>query len=304
MGVHVRDHETEIVDRLRRRFASRAPGIVVGIGDDTAVIRRDVSSYWLMTADMLVESVHFDKKERLSLVGYKALAVSVSDIAAMGGIPKYALLSVGLPRRRPARAARELTKGLARAARAFGVSVIGGDTVRSPSLVLDVTVLGVVERRRLVRRHGARDGDVLFVSGPLGGSRGGRHLSFVPRLKPARYLTRHFLVRSMMDISDGLVRDLGRMARASGLGAVLDEKDIPVHPSGRGLASALYDGEDFELLFSLAPRDAASLMRRVELKKTPVRFYPVGRMDRSFRGVWLNGVKGRRRLRPSGFSHF
>jgi len=305
MAQPARDRETVIVERLARRFKSRAPGVVVGIGDDAAVIRRDASSYWLLTADMLVESVHFAASESRQRIGYKAMAASVSDIAAMGGVPKYALISVGLPPRRAGRTAAALTQGILRAARMFDVAVIGGDTNRSPRLVVDVAMVGVVERRCLALRRGGRDQDVLFVSGRLGGSQGDRHLSFVPRLEAARYLVRHFKVNAMMDLSDGLAQDLGRMCRASRLGAVLEEEDIPLRRPARGIGSGLYDGEDFELLFSMSEKEAQRLQRQVLRKKTPLRFYPVGRLSRRIKGVWLSDKKGRRRRSGGGgFVHF
>jgi len=299
------DREIAIVDRLARRFKTKDPGVVVGIGDDAAVLRRDKKSYWLLTADMLVESVHFATRENRQRVGYKAVAVSVSDIAAMGGLPKYALISVGVPPRQAGRTVAQLAKGFARASRMFGIAVIGGDTNRSGRLVLDVTVVGAVERRHLVLRSGGRDKDILFVSGPLGGSRARRHLSFVPRLEAARFLVKHFKVNAMMDLSDGLAKDLGRMARASHLGAVLDAKSIPVHRHARGIDAALYDGEDFELLVSLPESEGERLLHQVRRKKTPLRFYPVGRLTRRVRGVWLSDRHGRRRrLGSGGFAHF
>jgi len=305
MAAPQRDLETVIVERLARRFRTRDPAVIVGIGDDTAVIRRDASSYWLMTADMLVESVHFKKGEDPARVGYKAVAASVSDIAAMGGVPRYALVSLGVPRRRAQRAVAGLARGVARAARMFHIAVIGGDTNRSPRLVVDVAMVGEVERHCLVRRRGGRDKDVLFVSGRLGGSRRGRHLSFVPRLKAARYLVTRFKVHAMMDLSDGLAQDLGRMCRQSRLGAVIDAENVPVHREARGLAAALRDGEDFELLFSLSEREAERLERQVRRKKTPAHFYPVGRLTRRHRGVWLSDKKGRlRRLTGADFAHF
>ncbi len=303
MAARIRDREIAIVDRLARRFKTTAAGVVVGIGDDAAVLYRDKTSYWLLSVDMLVESVHFAPRESRQRVGYKAMAVSVSDIAAMGGVPRYALISVGLPRRRAERTVAALARGISRAARLFDIAVIGGDTNRSERLVVDVAMVGVVERRHLVLRSGGRDKDVLFVSGPLGGSQSGRHLSFVPRLKAARYLVRHFKVRAMMDLSDGLAKDLGRMARASHLGAVVDEERLSGRRGGR--AAALYDGEDFELLFSMSEKEAERLLRQVRRKKTPLRFYPVGRLTRSVKGVWLSDKEGRRRrLGSGGFTHF
>ncbi len=305
MAAPKRDREIAIVERLARRFRTKGAGVVAGIGDDAAVLRRDKTSYWLLTVDMLIESVHFAPREGRQRVGYKAVAVSVSDIAAMGGVPKYALISVGVPPRRAERTVAALTKGISRAARMFDIAVIGGDTNRSPRLVVDVAMVGVVERRCLALRSSGRDKDVLFVSGRLGGSRGGRHLSFVPRLEAARYLVRHFKVHAMMDLSDGLAKDLGRMCRASRLGAVLDEEGIPLRRGAGGLASGLYDGEDFELLFSMSEKEAQRLQRQVRQKKTPLRFFPVGRLTRRVRGVWLSDKKGRRRrLGGGGFGHF
>ena len=305
MAAYRRNDEAVIITRLSRRFAGRGAGVVAGIGDDAAVLRRDARSYWLWTADMFVESVHFKAGESRRRVGHKAMAASVSDIAAMGGVPRYALVSVGLPRRGAVAQAAGLMEGLSDAAAAFGVRVVGGDTVRSRRLVLDVTVMGVVERRCLVLRSGGRPGDVLFVSGPLGGAPRGRHLTFVPRLKASRFLVRNFKVHAMMDLSDGLAQDLERMARASGLGAVLEAERIPVHRDGRGVGSALYDGEDFELLFAVSPGEAGRLLGRVRRKTAPARFFPVGRLERGVRGVWLEDKAGRRRrLGPGGFTHF
>ncbi|MGE5279565.1 MAG: thiamine-phosphate kinase [Deltaproteobacteria bacterium] len=305
MAVHAGSLETVLVDRLARRFKPRRAGVVMGIGDDAAVLERDKRSYWLLTADMLVASVHFREDEDPRRIGYKALAVSVSDIAAMGGEPRYALVSVGIPPSRAERTAGGLMEGLARAARAFKVDIIGGDTVRSRRLVIDVSMVGVVERRCLVLRSGGRPGDVLFVSGPLGGAGRGRHLDFVPRLEAARFLVKNFKVHAMMDLSDGLAQDLERLTRSSRCGAVLTASDIPVHPQGRGLRSALYDGEDFELLFAMPVPEAGRLERWVRTKRAPQLFYPVGRLDRRVRGVWLeDGRERRRRLKAGGFSHF
>lgn len=301
----VGDREIGIIDSLVRRFRTADPDVVVGIGDDAAVVRRDKRSYWLLTADMLVESVHFGSREDRARVGYKAMAVSVSDIAAMGGEPRYALVSVAVPRLGAERTMAALARGMARAARKFGFSIIGGDTNRGAHLTIDVAMMGVVPHRRLVLRRGARNGDALFVTGPLGGSRRGRHLDFEPRVQAAHFLTRHFRVHAMIDLSDGLAKDLGRVARASGLGAVLDEDAIPVRRGARGTRAALYEGEDFELLFALSGKDAQRLRRWSRRTKIPLGFHPVGRMDSRLRGVWLADRKGQRRRVPEGgFTHF
>jgi thiamine-monophosphate kinase len=294
--------ECNIIGALAGRLRTADPDVVVGIGDDAAVVKGPAGVYWLLTVDMLVEGVHFNKNEDSGNVGYKAMAVSVSDIAAMGGEPKFALVSAGLPRKNLDARARALFTGLRRCARHFGVSVIGGDTNRSDRLVVDVFMMGQVERKKLVLRSGARPEDVICVSGPLGGSRSGHHLDFVPRLKEARFLVKHFNVHAMMDLSDGLSMDLSRLCASSRLGAVIFEESVPRNPDVKTLAAALGDGEDYELLFTLSQKEARRLLRR---RASPFRFYPVGRMTRAFRGVRIQGLKGDLKPLPApGFKHF
>ncbi|MDD5019081.1 MAG: thiamine-phosphate kinase [Candidatus Omnitrophica bacterium] len=297
--------EWRLVCGLAARFKTADPDVIVGIGDDAAVIRGPRGAYGLLTADMLVESVHFRKGEDLKKVGYKAMAVSVSDIAAMGGVPRFALVSAGLPRQGLSSSVRALFDGIRRCARDFDISVVGGDTNRSKRLVVDVFMMGEVERKNLVLRSGARRGDVICVSGPLGGSRSGRHLSFIPRLKEARFLVRRFDVHAMMDLSDGLSMDLSRLCEASRLGAVVFEEDVPRNPGVKTLAAALGDGEDYELLFTLPQKEAARLSDACSRREAPFRFYPVGRMTGAFRGVRIRGAHGRmRKLSAPGFRHF
>lgn len=275
--------------------------VVAGIGDDAAVIKGKGGNYWLFTVDMLIESVHFKAGEDLKKVGYKALAVSVSDIAAMGGLPKYALVSAGFPSKNFEKISRELLEGIKRCASVYNISIIGGDTVRSDRLVVDIFLAGEVEKKRLVMRSGGRNGDALFVSGKLGGSIKGRHLSFEPRIRQSRYLTSRFNVHAMMDLSDGLAMDLSRLAEASGLGAVIFEKKVPVHPDARGFEAALTDGEDYELLFALSKKDASKLMRSAK----GFSFFQVGVLTDEFKGVKIADIKGRLKPLPGpSFKHF
>ncbi|MFA5038391.1 MAG: thiamine-phosphate kinase [Candidatus Omnitrophota bacterium] len=281
------------------------PSVVKGIGDDTAVVRGPGNKYWLFTVDMLAESVHFKKGEDLKKVGYKAMAVSVSDIASMGGLPRYALVSAGFPRQGFQEKARRLMSGLRQCASRYGISIIGGDTNRSDKLVVDVFLAGEVEQRRLVLRGGGRKGDVLFVTGRLGGSQSGRHLCFQPRVRQARFLTAHFKVRAMIDLSDGLALDASRLAEACRLGVILFEEKIPLHPDAAGLKSALTDGEDYELLFALSSKDAGRLNAAASSQRPPLRFIPVGVLTDQFRGVRLQRRDGVVRGLPGpSFSHF
>ena len=229
----------------------------VGAGDDCAVIGAPRAVRWsLLKADAVVEGVHFLRDDDPRRVGWKALCRAISDVAAMGGVPEHALITIAVSRDDDVARVKALYAGLRRAARKFGVSIVGGETSRSPGpLFVNVTLTGSVERTRCVLRSGARPGDVLFVTGRLGGSRAAKHLDFTPRLAEARWLVTHFRPHAMMDLSDGLAADLPRLARASRCGFTLDESRIPLSP-GCAVAQALSDGEDFELLFALSPRDA------------------------------------------------
>ncbi len=298
--------ELQIIRAAQAAFRRRVPGLVVGIGDDAAAVSSGAKDrYLLYTADMLVESVHFKKGEDARKVGHKALAVSVSDIAAMGGEPRYALVCVGLPKKGALDIAKDLMAGIKRCADRYDVAVIGGDAVQSSRLVVDVFMTGEVKRDHLVVRSGARDGDQIFVSGPLGGSGRGRHLTFAPRLEASRFLVSRFKVTSMIDLSDGLAMDLNRVAAASKVGAMIFEDKIPRNPGVRDAQQALCEGEDFELLFTLSPGDAVKLVRACKQGQAPCRFYPIGKMTRLVKGVKMVASNGRvTGIAAEGFKHF
>lgn len=305
MAHRLRDvKEIGLIERLTRGLKAKDRSVVVSIGDDAAVVEGSCGKYFLYTCDMLVESVHFKRTEDLRKVGYKALAVSVSDIAAMGGVPKYALISVGIPKAGADRTAKKLFEGIRGCAKQFGVDVIGGDTNRAKGLVIDTFVVGEVEPGKVVRRSTAKPGDFIFVSGPLGGSLKGGHLSFTPRVKESRYLVDHFKVTSMIDLSDGLSMDLNRIAEASRVGALIFESKIP-KTKGSSIEAALFDGEDFELCFTLSCDDALKLHHLMRKKKTPFKFTSIGKITDLFCGVKM--VTGRGRVRTigcEGFKHF
>lgn len=275
--------------------------VIRGIGDDAAVLELSAREYLLLTTDMLVEGVHFRPATSGQRIGHKALACNISDIAAMGGVPTYAVVSIGLNPRTDTRFVRDIYDGMNLLARRFKVCIVGGDTVRSPRTVINVALLGKVEKKKLVTRAGARPGDRIFVSGKLGRSfPSGRHLSFLPRLNEARFLLEHVKPTAMIDISDGLAGDLGHILKASRAGAVLEEDRIPRHP-GATLNHALYDGEDFELLFTLRPSDAKRfLSSRVKFK-----FYEIGRVTAARDGLQILTAAGRKSaVLGKSFSHF
>jgi thiamine-monophosphate kinase len=296
--------EVALIRRFSRRLGGQTPSVRVGIGDDAAVLRGSKETEWLLASDMLVEGVHFMRQATpAKWIGWKALACNVSDIAAMGGLPYASVVSLGLPPRTPLAFVEGVYDGLARCARRFGVSIVGGDTVRAPVVVIDVAILGTVKRPHLTLRSGARAGDRLFVTGHLGGSlSSGRHATFVPRLSQAQWLVRHLRVHAMIDLSDGLASDLWQVARASRVTLQVREADIPVSRAAKTIRHALMDGEDFELLFAVPSRMA----RRVPKRLGGVPVTEIGIVTRQDRcGVELIQRDGRRRpLVPQGFKHF
>ena len=248
--------EVGLIERLRRRLA-RPPSVKVGIGDDAAVVRGAGGDWWLLASDMLVEGVHFRRgRVPAQWIGWKALACNVSDIAAMGGVPRWAVVSLGLPATTSVAFVEAVYAGLERCARRFGMAIVGGDTVRAPQLIVDVAIVGSVTPAHVVRRSGARVGDQLYVTGRLGDSyRSGRHARFMPRVREAQTLVRRLRLHAMMDLSDGLASDLWQMSRASGVRLRIHAARIPRAPTA-SLRQALMDGEDFELLFAVSPQAA------------------------------------------------
>jgi len=297
--------EVGLIERFAKALKPCDPSVVVSIGDDAAVVRGAKGCYRLYTVDMLVEGTHFKKGESYKKVGYKAMAVSISDIAAMGGEPQYALISVGLPKKNAQTEAQKLFKGAASCARKFNVDVIGGDTNCSSKLVIDCFVAGKVEEKNLALRNGAKPGDHIFVSGLLGGSILGKHLTFEPRLKEARFLVKNFKVTSMIDLSDGLGVDLNRLSYASALGAIIFEDRIPMARGVKKIKNALFDGEDFELLFTLSPEDSFRLLRMMKKNKFAMSFYQIGRMTDFFSGVRMMTRENKvEEVGCDGFKHF
>ncbi len=295
--------EFGFIDRIRKMLPC-GTGVERGIGDDAAVLRIGNKKV-LFTTDMILEDRHFVLGEASGFeIGWKALSVNLSDIAAMGGVPTHAVVALGMPARLPLRFAVDITKGICALARRFRVNVVGGDTNASEKLIVSVALLGEAPHGLVTTRSGARPGDIVFVSGFLGGSAASRkHLRFIPRLREAGFLTAHFNVHAMMDISDGLASDIHRLCEQSGTGVCLSEEAIPRQATVT-LKQALTDGEDFELLFTLSAKDAARLVLfRPKRSLTP--FHEVGKIMPKPYGIRLVTADGASRpLKPAGFDHY
>jgi len=291
--------EFGLIERFKKliKFDST---VIKGTGDDCAVLKFDKNNYQLFTCDMLVSGVDFLPRENPYLIGRKALAVSISDIAACAGLPRYCLAAFGVPKKTSVEWLERILKGMLDLAREYKINIVGGDLSRSEKLTIDVSMLGVVEKDNLALRSNAQTGDIIFVTGALGGSIYGKHLKFIPRVKEARYLVKNFKINAMIDISDGLASDLGHILKASNKGAIIYEELIPLAKEARGLSDALYMGEDFELIFTLPRNQAQKLLR-----KNPIKFIPIGEIaEKKYRLTLVDKKDRQKIIQPKGFRHF
>jgi len=288
--------EFGLIDRIARLLPCSSPEVVVGIGDDVAVLKSPTSDYLLATCDCQVESVHFLKDVITPhQLGRRIVAINVSDIAAMGGEPTWGLVSLVLPEETEVDYIESLYEGMRSAFDELGGVVVGGNVSRSPDrLMIDFFLLGRVAPDRLVLRSGARAGDLVLVTGHLGDSRAGfecmrqpqldisredrnfllaRHLTPRPRLKEGQLLASTGSVHAMADVSDGLAADLGHICSASGRGARIFAAEIPVSDACRRAAEAagadaarwaMTGGEDYELVFTTSPGEAPKLQQILE----------------------------------------
>lgn len=294
--------EHKIIEQLQRQCPDNA-SVKLGIGDDSAVLQPSASEQ-LVCADMLMEGVHFlMEAQPIEKIGHKALAVNLSDIAAMGGTALSAYICLALPRARAeSRFIDSLYKGFAELAQTFQVAIAGGDTnIWEGPLVISVTVVGAVHKKGAITRSGAQVGDVIMVTGDLGGSIEGHHLSFIPRLNEARALMDACTLHSMIDISDGLGKDLREICRQSGVAAALEADHLPLRenirqlPRAQRLHHALADGEDFELCFTLSEAEAQGL------EQTPgaPRCHRIGRIIAGEGLYWSSGES----IQVYGYEH-
>jgi len=308
-------NEFELISRLTRSLPGN-PSVKVGAGDDCAVLDLGIPDrFVLFKTDAVVQGVHFDETATPEQVGHKALARCLSDIAAMAGTPTAALITLALPKSFDPGFLEKVYEGMNQLAAEHEVAIVGGETTTNPDRILiSVSLLGAVAKSKCILRSGAKVGDAIFVSGELGGSLAGRHLSFEPRLKEARWLAEHFPIHCMIDVSDGLAGDLRHLLQAGPVGAELRASAIPICRAARlqaraessakpPLLAALTDGEDFELLFTLAGREAVPLLDAWKKEFPKVRLSCVGKITESL-GLHLRDVNGVRLLSAHGYVHF
>ena len=309
--------EAELLELIPGRN-EQYPHIIRGIGDDCAVVgfNKGTSSYLLLTQDSLISGRHFSyDHDDPYYVGWKALARSVSDIAAMGGTPHSSLVSYGIPSDTPVEWLKRVFEGLHACASQYSCPIIGGDMASTAGeLFLSTTCMGTVDKDAMVLRSGAMVGDMLCVTGTLGGSITGKHLSFEPRVAHAQWLVAHAPVSSMIDLSDGMAKDLFHIAESSQVGFNLDDESLPLSEAisaccddrDSAVHHALYDGEDYELLFTVSLEEnqvkmmcqsfqeqfslPCTIIGRCVAALPTVVLYKQGRMDTT--------------LTPGGFEHF
>ena len=308
-------NEFELIHRLTRELPTNE-SVVVGAGDDCAVVDAGAKENLLLfKTDAVVEGVHFTKETPPEKIGRKALARCLSDIAAMAGTPTAAVITIGLPKTFEPTFVEKIYDGLNVLARQHGVAVVGGETTNNPGgILISVAMVGSVPREKVLRRSGAKAGDAIFVTGELGGSLAGKHLDFEPRLAEARWLAENFSIHAMMDISDGLAGDLRHILRASNVGAELLKATIPISQAAKKIGkkgdaakpafvAALTDGEDFELLFTVASNDAVPLLDAWKKKFPDIRLSCIGKIVTG-EGITLRDETGVRPLAAHGYVHF
>jgi thiamine-monophosphate kinase len=303
--------EQEIIRRLTQGLPSH-PGVIVGAGDDCAVVQSgDPAQDLLLKVDAVIEGRHFTRETAPEKIGHKSVGRVLSDIAAMGGEPEHLLVSLVAPQDAGFDRVKQIYAGASALAARAGASLVGGGTASGPALELHVFGTGRAPHGKALLRSGARPGDIVLVTGELGGSAAGKHLDFDPRLREGRWLRESAFVTSMIDISDGLVTDLQHIADASGAGATLLEDSVPVSAAARAMRDdrtpldhALYDGEDYELLFTVPEeKKAAFLAAWASSFKLPCT--AIGYMTaKAGKVVLLNRDGASMTLHGGGFDHF
>ena len=308
-------NEFELIARLTQSLPTNGQ-VVAGAGDDCAVLDLGVpEKLILFKTDAVVEGIHFTPETPPEKIGRKALARALSDIAAMAGTPTAALVTLALPAKFDAEFVAKIYAGLNALAEQTGVAVVGGETTTNPErLLISIALLGTVPRGKAILRSGAKVGDAIFVTGELGGSLAVRHLEFEPRLAEARWLAEHFSIHAMMDISDGLAGDLRHILFASRVGAELLKSAVPVSRAAKlraregstakpAFAAALTDGEDFELLFTVASQDAVQLLDAWNKKFPKLKLSCIGKIV-AREGILIRDKHGSHRLNAHGYVHF
>ncbi len=325
--------EDGITEFLALRYGLADPRVIKAIGDDTAVLTQPGGNVLLATTDILIEGTHFTRDLTTPyLLGSKALAVSISDIAAMGGEPLFYLVTLNLPPHTERAYLKDLYRGLNKQAKRFGVTLTGGNLSRSKSISISTTVLGEMPADEVIYRAGACPGDDIYITGHPGDSALGfatlkkhgrtaitngplksqirKHLEPVPRLAVGRELARKKTATAMIDISDGLTLDLDRLCRASRAGAVVEAGKLPLSRGLRqygagALKMALTGGEDYELLFTARPGEAEAVLDIGKALKTVIT--KIGRIQEASKGLTVTDKAGRKLnldATGGGFRHF
>ncbi|MDA0991139.1 MAG: thiamine-phosphate kinase [Verrucomicrobia bacterium] len=303
--------ERAIVERIRKAMPTRGD-VACGIGDDCAILHVDEAPGldWLLTADAIQEQIHFAKDTNPLAIGHKALCRALSDIAAMGGEPRWALVDLTAPGDRSIELVDGIIAGLSAAAERYDCAIVGGDTARGDVLSLHVFVVGSAPHAKAVRRSGAQPGDVLFVTGDLGGSQNGHHLTFAPRLREGQWL--RDWATAMIDISDGLSIESHHLAKASGVGLNIHAWVMPIAEAASSandaispLDHALSDGEDFELLFTV-PEERAADMQKIWNRTFDCRCTPIGMVREPEQNITIQPSPNDEptALLPTGYEHF
>jgi len=291
--------EDKFVNLLSSMF--KYPKGIIGIGDDTAVLPYKNGESLLFAADTIIENRHFIKN-KLSpyYIGRKAMAVNISDIAAMGGEPLYAVVNLGIKKLDKIFISK-LYRGIKNIARKYNIKIVGGDTVKSDYLFLAISIIGKVKNNRLLIRSGAQVGDAIYVTGTIGGAiSSSKHYKFTPRLKEAQWLNNNFNINSMMDTTDGMILDLGRLCKASKRGAILNRSTFPISPRVKSFNKALEEGEDFELLFTVSSEvDIPKCILESNTKVTCIGSI----IDKEGR-IFMKEAEGIRKIKLRGYDHF
>ncbi len=308
-------NEFELIARLKPNLPTNQ-SVVEGAGDDCAVLDLGVPDrFVLFKTDAVVEGIHFDADAEASAVGHKALARCLSDIAAMGGQPTAALVTLGLPQKFDPEWIEKLYAGMGTLARRYDVAIAGGETTTTQDRTfISIALIGTVGKKHCVRRSGARTGDAIFVTGELGGSLRGRHLDFEPRVTEGQWLAQNFEIHSMIDVSDGLAGDLRHLLTPNQCGAELLSDAIPISRAAKlqareessskpPLLAALTDGEDFELLFTIASKDAVPLLDGWKKEFSKLKLSCIGKIVGA-PGLKLWDKQGCKELTFGGYTHF
>jgi thiamine-monophosphate kinase len=308
-------NEFELIAHLTKSLPTN-PSVVVGPGDDCAVLDFGLPDQWLLfKTDAIVEGIHFTRDAAPEKIGHKALARCLSDLAAMAGTPTAALVTIALPQKFDVKFIAAIYNGMSVLAQKQGVAIAGGETTTNPERILiSIALLGLVPRGKAILRSGAKVGDAIFVTGELGGSLAGKHLEFEPRLAEARWLAENFPVHAMIDLSDGLAGDLRHILKSSCVGAELLKAAIPISraaklqakkgpPARLPFVAGLTDGEDFELLFTVPGISAVKLLDAWKKQFPKLRLSCIGKITAG-EGVTLRDKTGAQPFTSDGYVHF